>query len=209
MHPIPEDGTVALFIGDSITDYYRRTSEYAPLGSGFVRRIAERARDAGTGMTVVNRGIAGNRVRDLRRRWTEDCLSIAPSVLTVLIGINDTARRYDEADPTSTADFKADYASILDQAQRASALDRLVLMEPFLVPFTADQARWHEEDLDEKIAVVRDLASRFDAELIPLDTILAQAAASQGARTLLADGIHPTDAGNELLAHTWWEAAKH
>ena len=128
-------------------------------------------------------------------------------MLTVLIGINDTARRYDEADPTSTADFEADYASILDQARRVSGLDRLVLMEPFLVPFTADQARWHEEDLNEKIAVVRDLAFRFDAELIPLDAIFAEAAASQGARTLLADGIHPTDAGNELLARTWWEAA--
>jgi lysophospholipase L1-like esterase len=36
-----------------------------------------------------NRGVSGNRVKDLAARWEEDCLRLKPKLLTILIGIND------------------------------------------------------------------------------------------------------------------------
>lgn len=46
-------------------------------------------------VTFINRGISGNRVKDLQARWQEDALDLNPDVLSILIGINDTWRRFD------------------------------------------------------------------------------------------------------------------
>jgi acyl-CoA thioesterase-1 len=199
--------STVLFIGDSVTDAGRDRSDPNGLGGGYPRLVADtcsRTRP-GDGVRFLNRGISGNRVRDLRARWQEDCLDLTPDVVSILIGINDTWRRYDSGDPTSADDFARDYDHIL--ARTTDALPaRLVLVEPFLLPVTAGQHSWRE-DLDPKLEVVRRLAAEYGATLVPLDELLAKAAADQGAAELAADGVHPTDAGHALIARFWLEAA--
>ena len=50
------------------------------------------AENPGRDITFINRGISGNRVRDLRARWQEDCIDLKPDILSILIGINDSWR---------------------------------------------------------------------------------------------------------------------
>jgi lysophospholipase L1-like esterase len=190
-----------LFIGDSVTDSGRRDDAPDYLGDGYVRLIAERLPER----RVVNVGINGNRVVDLRDRWQVDVVDLNPDILSVYIGINDTWRRYDSNDPTSAAAFEADYRNILEQTMEHLA-PKLVLVEPFVAPVTEEQDTWHE-DLDEKRAVVARLAVEFGAAFVPLQSLLAAAAQEHGAPAIAQDGVHPTPLGHKLIADAWLEAA--
>ncbi len=184
-----------VFIGDSVTDCGRRDDEPDYLGDGYVRLIAAALPDR----HVINVGISGNRVVDLRDRWRIDVVEQQPEVLSVYIGINDTWRRYDSNDPTTAAAFERDYRACLADVGGASTL---VLVEPFVVPVNEDQERWHE-DLDEKRAIVARLASEHGAVFVPLQSLLAAAAEDYGAEAIAQDGVHPTALGHRLIADAW------
>ncbi|MCG6198000.1 GDSL family lipase, partial [Anoxybacillus sp. LAT_38] len=47
------------------------------------------------GIRVVNKGISGNTVRDLKARWKEDVIAQKPDWVSIMIGINDVWRQYD------------------------------------------------------------------------------------------------------------------
>ena len=196
-----------LFIGDSITDSDRLHDRPDSLGVGYVARIVEwyALENPDAQVRFVNLGIGGDRVADLRRRWTTDCLELEPDVVSIMIGINDTWRRYDEDDPTTTEDFAADYRDILDRTIEIGA--RVVLVEPFLLPVRPEQWEWRT-DLDPKIAVVRRLAAEFGALLVATDGPMAQAAAATGPTYWAYDGVHPTPAGHALLARAWLAATQ-
>ncbi len=202
-HGIPPGGRV-LFIGDSITDAGRDRLTGEDLGGGYAMQAAAwfTLGQPRAGIRFSNRGISGNRVRDLHARWAKDCLALAPDLVSVLIGVNDTWRRYDSGELTSTEEYERDYRDILAQT-REHTTARLVLIEPFLLPVTDEQHLWRE-DLDPRIGVTRRLAHEFGALLVPADGLFAQAAAAGGdPRVWCDDGVHPTHAGHALLARAW------
>jgi lysophospholipase L1-like esterase len=193
-----------LFQGDSITDVGRLAERDSPLGNGYVRVAAERVRSArpDSGITFVNRGVSGDGISDLRARWREDALELKPDVMSVLIGVNDTWRRYDSGVVTSVRVFEDDYRAILTHVR--DELDcQLILIEPFLVPVRDEQWGWRE-DLDPKIQAVRRLSEEFGAALLAADGLLNQAArAAGGPEHIAGDGVHPTPLGHSLLAEAW------
>jgi lysophospholipase L1-like esterase len=199
------DQTV-LFIGDSVTDCGRSRENPDDLGYGYVVMIAAwySALYPERRVRFLNRGISGNRVCDLRARWQIDCLDLRPAVVSILIGINDTWRAFDSGDATSTADFERDYRTILEQTRAQGA--RLVLCEPFVLPVPEDRRAWRA-DLDPRIHVVRRLAVEYQAVLVALDGIFAQAAAQREPAFWAADGVHPTAPGHALIAQSWLRAA--
>ncbi|MEO3746397.1 SGNH/GDSL hydrolase family protein [Plantactinospora sp. B5E13] len=186
-----------LFVGDSVTDCGRR-DDPAGLGDGYVREIAD---TLGGAASVVNRGISGDRSRDLRARWDRDVVAARPALVSVLVGINDTWRRYDSDDPTPVADFAANYRALL--APLAAVRVTLVLVEPFLLPVSPEQVAWRE-DLEPKIAVVRDLAREYQAALVPADAALNAIGDPAG---LAPDGVHPGHRGHRALAELWRDHA--
>jgi acyl-CoA thioesterase-1 len=194
-----ENDVTILFIGDSVTDCGRRDDADRNLGDGYVRLISEAFEAGGTPAKVVNRGINGNRVRDLAARWEKDCLSLAPTLVSVLIGVNDTWRRYDDNDPTSVEEFEEQYRALLTALPPREEM-ALVLVEPFLLPVSASKEKWRD-DLDPKIAVVRSLATEFGAVLVPADEYLNEFDVDP--REIAADGVHPTQLGHQLLAKLW------
>lgn len=195
-----------VFIGDSITDAGRRDDADGHLGHGYVRLVREQLTDRGDRRAIVNTGISGDRAVDLRARWERDALAHEPELLSIYVGINDTWRRYDNADPTSTDDFAVTYRELLDAAQERLA-PRLILMEPFVVPVTSEQKRWGAEDLDAKRAVVARLAADYGAAFVPLQSILSAAAAQSGGNAAIAaDGVHPTPLGSSLITGAWLAA---
>ncbi len=193
-----------LFLGDSITDAGRREDALG-LGYGYVRLIAEHFAAHEPTARVLNRGIGGDRARDLRARVHEDCLVLRPDVVTIYIGVNDTWRRFDSNDPTSEADFEADYRFVLDQLSATMPAVPVLMVVPFVTDVDDDKACFHE-DLDRKVAVVRRLAHEFQHDLVDLEEVLDEARRVGHTPTSLAeDGIHPTIAGHRLIADAWLE----
>lgn len=202
------NGKMILFQGDSVTDCGRIRNDAENLGNGyammasswFVATYPER------NVKFINRGISGNRVRDLKYRWEEDCIQLNPTIVSVLIGINDCWRRYDSNDPTTVEQFEEDYRSILIQLKET--IDpQIILMEPFVLPVPDDRKKWRE-DLDPKINVVRLLAREFKTHLVPLDGIFNQASVYKHPKVWTPDGVHPSSTGHALIAKEWLKVAK-
>lgn len=195
-----------LFQGDSITDSGRDRDNPHHLGWGYPRIVANwlNALYPERGLRFLNRGVSGNRVRDLIARWKTDCIDLQPDWVSILIGINDTWRRYDSGDPTTVDAFEQDYRVLL-QLTRERTKANLLLMEPFVLHAPPDRAAWRE-DLDPKIEVVRRLASEFRATLIPLDQRFSVAARRRPPDFWAPDGVHPSEAGHTLIAQAWLEA---
>ncbi|HEU5370400.1 MAG TPA: SGNH/GDSL hydrolase family protein [Ktedonobacterales bacterium] len=191
-----------VFQGDSVTDCGRSRSDDGDLGNGYAMMAAASfaTRYPERQVQFFNRGVGGDRVRDLQARWNKDCLALRPDWVSILVGINDTWRRYDSNDPTPVGAFTAAYRAILD-ATTAQGI-RVILCEPFLLPVFPEQRSWRE-DLDLKIAAIRQLAQEYRAWFIPLDGMFAQVAARRGPDFWTPDGVHPSAAGHALIARAW------
>ena len=94
--PIPAfcDGMRILFQGDSITggNRGRNTDPNHILGHGYQALISSRygADLPERHLTFMNRGISGNTVSALTRRWQTDTIDLKPDVLSILIGVAQT-----------------------------------------------------------------------------------------------------------------------
>lgn len=195
-----------LFQGDSVTDCERDRNDPADLGNGYAASVAawHTAAHPDSRVRFINRGVSGDRMRDLQERWERDCLDLLPDILSLLIGINDVWRRYDSADPTSLDDFARSYRDLLERA-RARTDARLVLLEPFVLPVSRDREKWRE-DLDPKIQSIRALAREYGAVYIPLDGLFAGASTRRPPQDWATDGVHPTANGHALIARAWLAA---
>jgi len=101
-----EPKTKLLMIGDSITDVGRarpigegRNDE---LGKGYVSFVDALLNSVypQAAIRVINMGISGNTVRDLKARWQTDVLNLKPDWLSIMIGINDVWRQFDSPKQT-------------------------------------------------------------------------------------------------------------
>jgi len=206
MQPLVQDGDLVLFQGDSITDAGRERANPEHLGYGYAQFAAAwfQALYPAKRVQFLNRGIGGDRIKDLQARWQTDCLALRPAWISLLIGINDTWRRYDQNEETSAAAYEEMYRGLLDQV-RTNCNARLILCEPFVLHTSPDRQSWRA-DLDPKIAAVRRLANEYDALCVPFDSLFAQAATQRAPAFWAADGVHPTAAGHALMAQAWLRA---
>jgi acyl-CoA thioesterase-1 len=200
----PTDTVV--FYGDSITDCGRDRSHPASLGQGYAFLVAARlqARLTSPALRTFNLGISGHRISDLEARYAADVAPLAPTVLSILVGINDTWHQFKHGKPSPLPEFRAAYRRLLEAAH-ATAKPRLLLLEPFLLPVPADRREWRA-DLDARIAAIRELAPEFSATYVPLDGLFAAAACRAPADFWLPDGVHPSPAGHALIAEAWLRA---
>ncbi len=198
-----------LFFGDSITDAGRRAEQNNNhgLGHGYAALVASllMARYPQLNLRFTNRGVSGDRAVDLEARLERDVLAERPTVVSVLIGINDTWRRYDKEVVSPIPEFDACCRRIL--ARIRDELDaRLIIGEPFLLPVPPDRAAWRE-DLDPRIHAVRQIARDFQAAFVPFDGLFAAAASRQNLDYWAPDGVHPSPAGHAMMAEAWIETA--
>ncbi len=198
--------SLVLFQGDSITDTGRTGSADpdASLGQGYPAKIAEAfANDyADLGLTVVNRGISGNRTWDLLNRWDKDCIDIKPDYFSLLIGVNDTWRRYDSGMITTAEEYEANMRTLLDRVVKETGA-KIILLNIFLLDVNDDKARMRP-DLVEKQAVIAKLVEDYDVIYIDIQKKFDEMVANGTPMTDLSeDGVHPTDFGHSVIAAEW------
>jgi acyl-CoA thioesterase I len=186
---------VLLFIGDSITDCNRDRLRVNGLGNGYVANVAK----ALLNFTVYNRGISGNRVIDLKARWTEDALALHPDILVVLIGVNEVWHQLKFGSPYTEAQYEADYREILTLARQANPNLKIVLMQPFIFNVGEVDADWFLP-LNRLKHIVERITNDFANAYVPLQDVLDTAAKTHGEVALLPDGVHPSDLGHRIIA---------
>lgn len=200
-----KDNSVIVFQGDSVTDS-GRTYDRAEndMGVGYPQKVKEFVQTffADKNITVLNRGISGNRAIDLRNRWDEDCIDLKPDYVSILIGINDTWRRYDANNPTTAQAYEDNYRNILERTKKANPDCQVIMLEPFIIPSDETKLVWYE-DLYEKQLAARKLSREFNTIYIPLDGFFASSSIKTAPAVWSEDGVHPTDAGHSLIARLW------
>jgi len=195
------DNSTVLFQGDSITDSGRKRNQNESLGDGYVMMTAAwlSALHPEYHAKFYNRGIAGNQIRDLRKRWKKDCLDLRPNLVSILVGVNDLGLPFWKSS-TPTECFQADYKSILELTQQLQC--KIILLEPFLVHSLEDFLEVTEE-LNKKIEVIKELSREFQTKLVPLNDIFIKACTKRVPSFWAIDGVHPTLAGHALIAQSW------
>jgi lysophospholipase L1-like esterase len=198
-----------LFIGDSITDCGRRECT-EQIGDGYVRLLRDLlcVREPETAPNVINRGISGNKIPDLQKRWRRDVLDERPDVLSIFIGINDVWHGLvDGRSGCAINDYVAGYRDVLNQTRDVLPRCILILCEPSVLWLdTPPDANDH---LDPYIAAVRQLATEFDAHcVVPLHDAFARARDARPELAWTTDGVHPTSAGHMLIAQTWLHSVR-
>jgi acyl-CoA thioesterase-1 len=171
-----------LFLGDSLTAGYGLPAEQA-----FPALVQERIDAAGLDYRVVNAGVSGDTSAGGRRRI--DWLLRQPVAVLVLgLGGNDMLRGRD------AASLRENLRTIIDKTRAAHPDVRVVLAGMRAAP---NLGRSYVEAFE---AVFPELARETDAVLIPflLEGVAADPELNQ------PDGIHPTAAGQRVVADTVW-----
>jgi len=199
-----ESGQTFLFVGDSITDCGRR-GEFAPLGNGYVRQVADlvRARYPERDIRFINEGIGGNAVLDLRARWSTDVLSHSPDWLSVKIGINDLHRTLGGAMDIRPAVYETAYREILERA-RDHCHPRMMLIDPFYMSTERSEGSAEAAVLDrlpEYIEVVHKLAEAFGALSVRTHDLFQEQLKHRAADVFCAEPVHPNPSGHMVIAH--------
>jgi acyl-CoA thioesterase I len=190
-----------LFIGDSITDADRNRQCYKPFGFGYVHFVANTllAKYPTYNLKIINRGISGNTIRDLKNRWQRDCIDHKPDILSVLIGVNDVRRQFEGMFKSRRAVFAEEYEStyrrLLDEVKQ-KCNSQLVICEPFM--FCDDLNDPVFVELRRYIEAVHRIASENDAVLVPLQKRIDEQIGTVAGEKWSLDMVHP-----HIWAHVW------
>ena len=189
-----------LFLGDSITDA-GHLFDPANLGEGYVSVLAEMT--AADQCILCNRGHDGFTVEQVLRMLKRDGIEKHWDIISLLAGINDIPVEVYTSHHRIPDEFSQYYTELLEfLSLRTNA--RLILIEPFLFSNPQEYQNW-QPYLQMESSIIRNLALRFDAALLPANEILNHAASIHGVRQITVDGIHLTSLGNRILAETWME----
>ncbi len=207
------DDEKILFVGDSITDCYRAggaTQGLSPLGEGYVGLFADilRSSDPKLQVDLLNKGIGGNTIVDLTRRWENDVLSEKPDWVLVMIGINDIHRHLrGQEKGVSSEKFREKYDDLLSRT--AGELDcRLVILDPFYMSRDGDNDPFRKRVLavlGEYLSVTADMAVKYGALHLRTQDAFLLHLQYRTAEVFCQEPVHPNNKGHMVIA---WELFK-
>lgn len=191
-------GSRILFQGDSITDGNRGRSADPNhiLGHGYVFITAARhgAAFPAAKLDFINRGVSGNTVRDLLKRWSADVLDLKPDILSVMIGVNDSSKH------VPLDEYERTYDELLSAARAANPKLKLVLC----APFEKHAGPKSSDDIIARQSIVAKLASKYGAALVEFQKVFDAAITPETpADYWIWDRVHPTYRGHQLMADEW------
>jgi len=146
-------GDTILFQGDSVTDCRRNrknqhhANNQSALGSGYPLFVAGGllGEKPDLDLKIHNYGVSGNRVPHLHKRWQSDCLDLKPSIVSILIGVNDIWHKMNGSYDGTVESYEKGYHDLLKKTREALPDTSLVVCEPFVMRCGAVKNSWFPE----------------------------------------------------------------
>ena len=221
-----------LFMGDSITDggwgnsggsmmassERNHTDMNHIYGHSYMMLCASQLESEFPGdFEFFNRGISGDDIWRMAKRWKEDVLDLQPDVLSLLVGTNDVHYYLDnqigKGNSTDTFNIDAwekEYRNLLTECRLQNPKIKIILGKPFTakVGYVGKRA-----DYDIRKNILSEMAKRIDNigedfSAVVLDyPILFDSLQKEHTQVETSywiwDGIHPTPAGHRRMADLW------
>ena len=207
-----EKNDTVLFIGDSISDYERAR----PVGEGLFNAWGHSyVACAGAllgcmypelGLRVINMGISGNQIRDLKARWQSDVMDLHPDWVSVLIGINDVWRQFDSPQMPETHVPPEEFEETYEELIRGTLphVKGMILMTPYYMePNTSDTMR---KRMDEYGAIVKKLAEKYQLTFVDLQAGWDKLFQYMHSTNIAWDRVHPNQTGCMYIAKQFLSA---
>jgi lysophospholipase L1-like esterase len=138
-------------------------------------------------------------------------------VVSILIGVNDIWHPLNAGQEVSAKKLEAGYDKLLADTVAALPGAKIILCEPFITPDKATSPKWTvwQDQVRKFQAIVTKLGAKYHAPVVKLQKAFDAACLRAPAEYWVWDGVHPTYAGNQLIADEWvrvaaatWPAAK-
>jgi len=200
---------IILFQGDSITDSGRDrnnllANQTGAFGNGYAHIAASHILNkyAKNNLKIYNRGISGNRVPDLIGRWQKEAIDLQPTILSILIGVNDFWRTMDSNANNTPAAYKSQYQQLLDLTLKELPNVKLIIGEPFgLKDVKHVSDAWYPE-FPAYQSVSKEIATEYNATFIPYQAIFDAQLKNANGAYWTTDGVHTSLAGANLMAES-------
>lgn len=201
-----------LFQGDSITDSGRSRENDANTGIGYPTLVkGELGFSYPNQYIIYNRGISGNRVVDLYARIKKDIINLKPDIMSILIGVNDVWHEFSSQNGVDADKYFKVYSMLIEEIKEALPEVKIMIMEPFVLRASATEDteecpdKWNlfSTEVKKRAAKAKELAEKYDLPFIALQDKFDEAAKLAPNHYWLADGVHPTTAGHEIIKREW------
>ena len=214
-----KDGSVILFIGDSITHGGRRGDMNHYIGHGYQAEIAARylGYRPDKGLCFLNRALSGDTTEKLLKRWENDVFNLKfgekgwqspfpertgtlkPDVVSLLVGINDFY--WAKSGKMTLEKYAANLETLVSSTLKTFPGVEMVLCEPFCLrkPEREQLAPWRK--------AARAVAERHNLCFVDFQKLFDETLLKENARPgyWFWDGAHPTYAAHIRMADYWIE----
>ena len=199
-----------LFQGDSVTDCDRRRDDEKNMGGGYPLLVkSELGFDFPGKYEFYNKGIGGNRVVDVYARIKNDILYLKLDVMSILVGVNDVWHQLHPIPNGIAADkyFKI-YCMLIEEVKQALPDIKIMIMEPFALNCQSRKDDWDyfSKEVPKRAQMAKKVAEKYGLMYIELQSKFDEAVKMCPSEYWLADGVHPTPMGHELIKRQWIEA---
>lgn len=203
------NGAKLVMIGDSITDFERARpvgeGREPAIGRSYVQLVDSLLKITypESRIRIVNMGISGNNVRDLKARWDTDVLDLKPDWVSILIGANDVWRQFDTPLMVENHVPIEEYESTLGELVTISRNKGIkpVLMSPFYMERNSGDAM--REMILQYGAAVKRVAVKHGCAFVDLQKAYEDYLAFYPSQSLNWDRVHPDPVGHMIIARAF------
>jgi len=204
--PPPRPGGIIMF-GDSTTA--RRQGAVKKV---YAQRVLEALQGVGSTLSVYNAGVSGDTTRTARGRLTRDVLRYRPRVVVIQFGINDAAvdvwKKPPAVQPRVPLDeYVQNLRWMVNTLRRQQVKPVLMTTNPLRwtpklrqlygrTPYRPEEVDGFDAPV---LARYNEAVRRLAAELAVSLVDVHKAFTDRDADKLLLDGMHPNDAGHQLI----------
>lgn len=151
--------------------------------------------------SITNYGLSGSVSSNVLGRIANEVTTATPDLVTIDIGLNDLRRGDLRSKGTVSIDtYRSNLRQIIDAVSPGNSRSLLLGNIPFMTNWTYTGFDWAAGNEAKRAVwnkVVRDVANEKGVILIDVST------AMNASTSLLADGIHPNQAGHDLIGTTF------
>ncbi len=207
-----QNGDKIVFTGDSVTDANRKRPVgeglWQGVGDGYVRTIDNLLNVIYPDwkIWIANTGCSGNTSRDIKSRWQEDVMNLKPDWVSLMIGINDIWRQFDEPAVQTSHVYANEYKSNLcEMLERTLPVVKgVIILSPYYMETNREDKM--RRMCDEYGKICADVAKKYNCRFVNIQQAFDDYLVYRYPAYISWDRVHPGEIGSTIIAREFLKA---